>query len=168
MKRPEANEYLADYNSGKINLEQLNQKWADLGMELHLDPTKNIITSGGATVQENDADINGYVMADSGTGTMDKVMVKDGKLVYPNTDIRFAFIGTTRYIVENGETLHLDTRTDGEEDADEGEILPKRPDMRRDVSKAGMVVRQTTKSGVYDVHYDEKGYAVKSVRVQFN
>ena len=87
MKHLEANEYLADYISGKINLEQLNQKWADLGMELHLDTTKNIITSGGATFQENDADINGYVMADSGTGTMDKVMVKDGKLVYPSTDI---------------------------------------------------------------------------------
>ena len=112
MKYPEANEYLTDYISGKINLEQLNQKWADLGMELHLDPTKNIITSGGATVQENDADINGYVMVDSGTGTMDKAMVKNGKLVYPSTDILFAFIGTTRYTVENGEILHLDTSVD--------------------------------------------------------
>ena len=112
MKHPEANEYLADYISGKINLEQLNQKWADLGMELHLDPTKNIITSGGATVQKNDADINGYVMVDSGTGTMDKAMVKNGKLVYPSTDILFAFIGTTRYTVENGEILHLDTSVD--------------------------------------------------------
>ena len=168
MKHPEANEYLNDYISGKINLEQLNQKWADLGMELHLDPTKNIITSGGATVQENDADINGYVMADSGTGTMDKVMVKNGKLVYPNTDILFAFIGNTRYVVENGETLHLDTGVDDKEDTVKGKTLPNRPDMKRDISKAGTVVRQTTKSGVYDVYYDEEGYAVKSTKVKFN
>ena len=168
MKHPEANEYLADYISGKINLEQLNQKWADLGMELHLDPTKNIITSGGATVQKNDADINGYVMADSGTGTMDKVMVKNGKLVYPNTDILFAFIGTTRYVVENGETLHLDTGVDDKEDTVKGETLSKRPNMKRDISKASTVVRQTTKSGIYDVYYDEEGYAVKSTKVKFN
>ena len=112
MTRPEANEYLADYISGKINLEELNEKWAEIGMELHIDPTKNVITTGGATVKENDADINGYVMVDSGTGTLDKAMVKDGKLVYPSADILFAFIGTTRYTVENGEILHLDTSVD--------------------------------------------------------
>ena len=112
MKRPEANKYLEDYITGKINLEELNEKWAEIGMELHIDPTKNIITTGGATVQENDADINGYVMVDSGTGTMDKAMVKNGKLVYPSADILFAFIGTTRYAVENGEILHLDTSVD--------------------------------------------------------
>lgn len=112
MTRPEANEYLADYISGKINLEELNKKWAEIGMELHIDPTKNIITTGGATVKDNDSDINGYVMVDSGTGTMDKAMVKNGKLVYPSTDILFAFIGTTRYTVENGEILHLDTSVD--------------------------------------------------------
>lgn len=108
MKRPEANKYLEDYITGKINLEELNKKWAEIGMELHIDPTKNIITTGGATVKDNDSDINGYVMVDSGTGTLDKAMVRNGKLVYPDASIMFAFIGTTRYTVEKGEILHLD------------------------------------------------------------
>lgn len=41
----------------------------------------------------------------------------------------------------------------------------KRPDMSRRPDLAGKVIRQFTKIGTYDVHYDEDGYAVKSVRV---
>ena len=46
------------------------------------------------------------------------------------------------------------------------ERLPARPDMKRNKDLAGMVVRQFTKIGQFDVHYNEDGYAVKSVRVQ--
>lgn len=41
-----------------------------------------------------------------------------------------------------------------------------RPDMSRRPDLAGMVVRQFTKIGTYDVHYNEGGYAVKAVRVK--
>lgn len=41
----------------------------------------------------------------------------------------------------------------------------KRPDMKRRTDLAGQVVRQITKIGQFDVHYDEDGYAVKAVRV---
>ena len=44
--------------------------------------------------------------------------------------------------------------------------LPKTPDMRRRPDLAGLVVRQHTTSGDFDVHYDEDGYAAKSVRVR--
>lgn len=46
------------------------------------------------------------------------------------------------------------------------ERIPDRPDMKRNKDLAGLVVRQFTKIGQYDVHYNEDGYAVKSVRVQ--
>ena len=48
----------------------------------------------------------------------------------------------------------------------EAEVLPKTPDMRRRKELAGQVVRQKTKTGVYDVTYDADGYAVKAKRVQ--
>lgn len=44
--------------------------------------------------------------------------------------------------------------------------LPDRPDLKRNKALAGQVVRQKTKIGVFDVHYNEDGYGVKSVRVK--
>ena len=44
------------------------------------------------------------------------------------------------------------------------ERIPDRPDMKRNKDFAGLVVRQFTKIGQFDVHYDEDGYAVKAVR----
>ena len=43
--------------------------------------------------------------------------------------------------------------------------LPKTPDMHRRKDLAGQVVRQKTRSGLYDVTYNEGGYAVKASRV---
>ena len=48
---------------------------------------------------------------------------------------------------------------------DEAKPLPKTADMRRRKELAGQVVRQKTRSGLYDVTYNEDGYAVKASRV---
>ena len=48
---------------------------------------------------------------------------------------------------------------------EEAKPLPKTPDMHRRKDLAGQVVRQKTKSGLYDVTYDADGYAVKARRV---
>ena len=47
-----------------------------------------------------------------------------------------------------------------------GEVLLEKPDMKRRPELAGMVVRQKTKMGQFDVHYNENGYAVKAVRAK--
>ena len=47
----------------------------------------------------------------------------------------------------------------------EAPAIPARPDMHRRKDLAGQVVRQTTKIGLYDVTYNEDGYAVKASRV---
>ena len=47
----------------------------------------------------------------------------------------------------------------------EAPAIPARPDMHRRKDLAGQVVRQTTKCGLYDVTYNEDGYAVKASRV---
>lgn len=78
-----------------------------------------------------------------------------------------------------GAAFHLEPLTDEERAAkkqredeegfipatEEAEVLPKTPDMRRRKELAGQVVRQKTKSGLYDVTYNEDGYAVKARRV---
>lgn len=80
---------------------------------------------------------------------------------------------------QQGANFHLEPMTDEERAAkkqredeegfipatDEAKPLPKTADMRRRKELAGQVVRQKTKSGLYDVAYDADGYAVKAHRV---
>ena len=80
---------------------------------------------------------------------------------------------------QQGANFHLEPMTDEERAAkkqredelgfipatEEAKPLPKTPDMRRRPDLAGQVVRQKTKSGLYDVTYNEDGYAVKASRV---
>lgn len=42
--------------------------------------------------------------------------------------------------------------------------LPERPDMSRRQELAGLTVAQRTRGGIYDVTYDDLGYAVKAVK----
>ena len=80
---------------------------------------------------------------------------------------------------QQGANFHLEPMTDEERAAkkqredelgfipatEEAKPLPKTPDMRRRKDLAGQVVRQKTKSGLYDVTYDADGYAVKARRL---
>ena len=80
---------------------------------------------------------------------------------------------------QQGANFHLEPMTDEERAAkkqredelgfipatEEAKPLPKTPDMRRRKDLAGQVVRQKTRSGLYDVTYNEDGYAVKASRV---
>ena len=42
--------------------------------------------------------------------------------------------------------------------------VPDKPDMSRQEKLAGLTVSQRTTGGIYDVTYDELGYAVKAVK----
>lgn len=42
--------------------------------------------------------------------------------------------------------------------------VPDKPDMSRREELSGMTVAQRTKGGIYDVTYDEMGYAKKAVK----
>ena len=80
---------------------------------------------------------------------------------------------------QQGANFHLEPMTDEERAAkkqredelgfipatEEAKPLPKTPDMRRRKDLAGQVVRQKTKSGLYDVTYNEDGYAVSAKKV---
>lgn len=65
-------EILNKYTSGEETLDATNAALKDAGAEFHLDPSKNTIS---------DEEIRMYGLLDSGTGTLDKVRVENGKIV---------------------------------------------------------------------------------------
>ena len=77
------------------------------GSGIYLDPEKNAIKPGeAAVVCEDVSKINGFAMLDTGTGTMDKVEIKNGKLVYSVGDmVAFVVIGDALFEVQNGTDL---------------------------------------------------------------
>ena len=85
------NEIIRDYTMGRKTLEEANEalKKAHAGIRLEL--TRNTLTGEEllATRAETAGTANGWGLLDSGTGTMDKVQVKDGHLV--NCDMGESF-----------------------------------------------------------------------------
>ena len=78
------NETMSKYTAGEITLEQANEELKKAEAGFHLDPNKNVITEEEkrqTVVGCYPEQANGFGMLDSGTGTMDKVQVKDGHLV---------------------------------------------------------------------------------------
>ena len=77
------------------------------GTGIQLDPEKNVIKpEEAAVVCEDVSKINGFALLDTGTGTMDKVEIKNGKLVYSVGDIvAFVVIGNALFEVMNGTDL---------------------------------------------------------------
>ena len=77
-------EIMSKYTSGEITVEEANKALFEAKASYHLDPNKNTITpdeymatSSGDTPDK----VNGYGLLDTGTGSLDKVQVKGGKLV---------------------------------------------------------------------------------------
>jgi hypothetical protein len=98
---------LRKYTAGEMTLEETNI--ALEGKGFHLEPGKNILTEDdkrATTVGYYPDQANGFGLLDSGTGTLDKVFVRDGKLVGCNMGEAFAmvFIGGKVYEVK-GDTL---------------------------------------------------------------
>lgn len=96
---------------------------------------------------------------------------KSGKTIEAiNKELKEA--GVTEFHLEHLTEEELAAKREREDEegfipaTEEAEVLPKTPDMRRRKDLAGREVRQKTKTGVYDVTYDEDGYAVKAKRVQ--
>ena len=65
------------YTVGEATLEDTNTALAEMGADIHLEPGKHELTAEETTA----ATANGYGLLDTGTGSLDKVLVKDGHLV---------------------------------------------------------------------------------------
>ena len=71
------------YTAGEATLEETNAALAELGAGVHLEPGKHELTAEETAAAKADtaATANGYGLLDTGTGSLDKVLVKDGHLV---------------------------------------------------------------------------------------
>ena len=78
------NEIMEKYTAGEITAEEANAKLAAAEAGFHLEPGKNVLTEEemrATTIGHFPDQANGFGLLDSGTGTLDKVRVKDGRLV---------------------------------------------------------------------------------------
>ena len=75
-------EIIEDYTKGEQGLEETNKALKKAGSSLYLDPYKNALTPGEivATKAESAKTTSGWGLLDSGTGSLDKVEVKNGVL----------------------------------------------------------------------------------------
>lgn len=67
------NKIINDYTTGEKTLEEANKALAELPGGLYIDPEKNVIKPG---------EENAYGLLDTGTGSLDKVRIRSGKLVH--------------------------------------------------------------------------------------
>lgn len=76
-------EIINKYTAGEATLEETNAALAKLGAGIHLEPGKHELTAEETAAAKADtaATANGFGLLDTGTGTLDKVQVKDGQLV---------------------------------------------------------------------------------------
>lgn len=95
----------ASVEEAKAALDKANEALKGTGIQL--DPEKNVVKPEEAAVVCDDVSkINGFALLDTGTGTMDKVEIKNGKLVYSVGEIvAFVVIGDALFEVQNGADL---------------------------------------------------------------
>lgn len=76
-------EIISKYTEGMATLEETNAALAEISAGLHLESGKNALTEDEIeeTTAETAATASGWGLLDTGTGTLDKVEVRDGELV---------------------------------------------------------------------------------------
>lgn len=85
MKNRNIEETIRKYSAGEMTLEEANARLKDAGAPIHLDPQRNVLTEEqmrATTVGYYPDQANGWGLLDSGTGTLDKVEVRAGRLVH--------------------------------------------------------------------------------------
>ena len=157
------NEIMEKYTAGEITAEEANAKLAAAEAGFRLKFGKNVLTEEemrATTIGHFPDQANGYGLLDSGTGTLDKVRCENGQLVGCDCGESYALYIIAGRIYQVKGTVLVEPEPEQEAPA-----IPARPDMHRRKDLAGQVVRQTTKGGLYDVTYNEDGYAVKASKV---
>lgn len=104
-------EIINDYTKGEATLEETNAALKKAGTSLYLDPYKNALTAEEilATKAESAETATGWGLLDTGTGSLDKVEVKNG--VLQNADLgdtyALVLIGGNKYEVKGTKLVEV-------------------------------------------------------------
>ena len=71
-------EIIRKYTAGEATLEETNAALMDVRAGFHLDPQRNVIQPD---------EVGRFGLLDTGTGTLDKVEVRDGRLEYAVNEV---------------------------------------------------------------------------------
>lgn len=109
MKNRNIEETIRKYSAGEMTLEEANAALKDADAKVHLNPQRNDLTPEEimhTTAGKTPAEANGWGLLDTGTGTLDRVEVRDGKLANMDCGEMHALciIGGKTYYVK-GDTL---------------------------------------------------------------
>ena len=87
-------EALRKYAVGEMAPEEVNKFLDEIESDYHIDPGKTYFTPEEimATKAESAETATGFGLLDSGTGTFDKVEVKDGKLLHCDMGESYALV----------------------------------------------------------------------------
>lgn len=158
--RAEVDEIMQKYNSGEYTIDEANEKLD--GLDGVVDGKYGV----GFYLDENKGkDCNAWM--DCGVGGCEPIKVENGKVIHPTG------MHPSYYIYYNGKTWHVSeednvTLIEGAPPKIETgkKPLPDLNDcMGRNKDRANQTIRTSTKQGIYDIHYNSLGYAVKATRV---
>ena len=90
MKKETMGQIIEKYTAGKASLNDTNAALKSAGAGFHLDPTQHTFTSDDllATKAPTAAEANGWGLLDTGTGSLEKVRVIEGKLPHAVNEVR--------------------------------------------------------------------------------
>ena len=166
------NEILKDYTTGETDLESANAALKEAGAGYHLEPGKNVLTEEDrreTTVGYYPEQASGWGLLDTGTGSLEKVHVANGRLDHGvNQVLPDGSVNMAAYVTICGQVYAVleDKLAAIQAECEDCKVphLPERADLRRRTELAGQTVEQRTKSGVYKVTYDGNGYAVTAAK----
>lgn len=78
-------EIIRKYGAGELTLQEANEKLAESGTGLYLDPNKNVLTDeekAATVVSDNPEEVSGYGLMSVGIGAPEKMHVANGKFDY--------------------------------------------------------------------------------------
>ena len=97
-------EIISKYTAGEATLEATNEALDKVGANFHLNPQKNILSEAekrSTTIGYYPEQANGYGLLDTGTGSLDKGKIQNGKLVNCDCGMMYALVSIA------GKTYHV-------------------------------------------------------------
>lgn len=164
------NEILKDYTAGEADLEKTNAALQEAGAGFGLKPGKNVLTDEDrkqTVVGYYPEQASGWGLLDTGTGSMERVHVINGRLDHAVNQVDGdGKANMTAYVIICGKTYEVlgDTLAEPRQ-TDAAPEVQKEVDLSRRMDLAGRQAEQTCRQGCFLVTYDEDGYAVKARRM---